>query len=499
MRSGRAQRMAVITVAAVCSTSSTSSSAVSTAAGPRPHAVFCITSFGAVGDNDHDDSAAVAAAFAAAAAAAAAGSAVTVLVPGPAAVYRVTAQLQFSASNAALVIEPGAALRWHWDKALGFAADWGQNGSHGTTMLRFTSGENLTVTGGGLLDGQGFMWWPFRYHVREYIDGQRWPPYFVQIGATEGLTVSNVTILDPPMITIETCGTQHAVFEHLNITASWLTPSEFYDPVARSPAFAAWRAVAPVSPAGVGKNGTCGGGGRVWHDRPDDPRCEPPNTDGIDPGCGSRDIRIADVFIENGDDSVVMKPGWPSPLQLPPAGCTRDVLVERVTIFRGMGANIGGMGDGCVDNITFKDLVIDHPSLMGAEIKTENGKDNRSFVSNVLYHNVTFRRSLNASGFPCVQVTAAYSGDGHGYIGEHLPRISNVTYRDVDARGCSTPISVMCNASQPCTGFVFDGIDTDVPFRCAHVDCTARRVSGSAAAACCRGGDPPAAARPPAV
>ena len=65
----------------------------------------------------------------------------------------------------------------------------------------------------------------------------------------------------------------------------------------------------------------------------------------VDPGCGSRDVHIHDVFIENGDDSIVMKQGWPTAEQIPPAGCTRDVLVERVTIFRGMGANIGGMGD----------------------------------------------------------------------------------------------------------------------------------------------------------
>ena len=47
----------------------------------------------------------------------------------------------------------------------------------------------------------------------------------------------------------------------------------------------------------------------------------------VDPGCGSRDVHIHDVFIENGDDSIVMKQGWPTAEQIPPAGCTRDVLV----------------------------------------------------------------------------------------------------------------------------------------------------------------------------
>ena len=42
------------------------------------------------------------------------------------------------------------------------------------------------------------------------------------------------------------------------------------------------------------------------------------------------------------------------------------------------------MGDGCVNNITFKDITLDHPSLMGTQIKTENGNDNQSCVGNRL-------------------------------------------------------------------------------------------------------------------
>ena len=79
-----------------------------------------------------------------------------------------------------------------------------------------------------------------------------------------------------------------------------------------------------------------------------------------------------------------------------------------------------------MDNITFRNIHLDHPSLCGIQIKTENGRDNRSFISNILYQNISFARSLNASSFPCVSITADYRGDGHGYIGQYLPRISNV-------------------------------------------------------------------------
>ena len=468
--------------------------ALSLLATARPNAEFDVRTFGAKGDGTTIDTAAVAATFAAAATASAGGAAVTVRLPGPA-VYLVDAPLTFSASNALLAVEADASLRWYWDEQLNFTARWAQRSGHPMTMLTVAPAPqtpslvNVTLSGGGLLDGQGFMWWPFRYHVREHIDGTHWPPYFVDLKQISGLAVSNLTFLDPPMITMQTCGTNDARFGHLNISASWLTPDEFYNP-AHSPRFAEWRHAAPISPSGgVGQSGTCGSpgltGGRVWADRPHDPRCEPPNTDGIDPGCGSEDVHIHDVFIENGDDSVVMKPGWPQAGQVPPEGCTRDVLVERVTIFRGMGANIGGMSDGCVDNITFKDILLDHPSLEGAEIKSENGKDNASFISNVLYQNITFRDSLNATGFPCVHVTSEYRGDGHGYAGPFFPKISNITFRDVDALGCSDPITVQCNATQPCESIRFERVETGTPFVCANVQCTAANVSSGAAKECC--------------
>ena len=155
----------------------------------RAHAVFDVRTFGAKGDGRSDDTAAVAAAFAASAAASAAGSAVTVRLPGAESVYLVDQPLIFNASNALLSIEAGAVLRWHWPKDLSFTSRWAQGGGHSATMLtvkptpgggRTSPLNNVSIGGGGMLDGQGFMWWPFRYHVAEYIHSQNFPPYFLE-------------------------------------------------------------------------------------------------------------------------------------------------------------------------------------------------------------------------------------------------------------------------------------------------------------------------------
>ena len=282
----------------------------------RSNTLLDVRKLGAKGDGVTNDHGVIAGAFAAAAAAAAAGGTATVVLPAPG-VYIVDAPLLWNASHSLLSIEKGAVLRWFWDKELRFAQRWG---SYETMFsIRPTDKDdpplkNVSMSGGGVVDGAGYMWWPFLYHVAEYMHGQRGRPYMFGVSSVHGWTIRNLTILNPPMIAFNgPCGCQVVEMSHLNITAAWLKPEEFYS-TNHSPIFAQWRRVAPVSAGGqVGSNGTCGherGGSRIWADRPHDNLCEPANTDGIDPGCGSRNVHIHDVFIENGDDSIVMKPGW---------------------------------------------------------------------------------------------------------------------------------------------------------------------------------------------
>ena len=84
-------------------------------------------------------------------------------------------------------------------------------------------------------------------------------------------------------------------------------------------------------------------------------------------------------------------------------------------------------------------------------------------------------------------ITADYTGDGHGYAGQYLPKISNVTFRDMDLLGCSTPVTLQCNSRFPCANVTLDGVKTTADFVVNNTDCTARGVAPAKATGCAPG------------
>jgi hypothetical protein len=85
----------------------------------------------------------------------------------------------------------------------------------------------------------------------------------------------------------------------------------------------------------------------------------------------------------------------------------------------------------------------------------------------------------------------ADTGDGHGYTGQSLPLISNVSFVDIDLLGCSTPVTLSCNQRQPCTNISFDRVTTAEPMLCDHVrHCAAVQVSRGMARCCANASGP---------
>jgi len=99
--------------------------------------------------------------------------------------------------NLTLQIESGATL-------VAWSDPDTYNVTHAVYPLLWTDGwrnntrtpmANLTITGGGVIDGQGWRWWPYLK--------TRSRPILINIAIAEHLVISNVTLLDSPSFHIQ--------------------------------------------------------------------------------------------------------------------------------------------------------------------------------------------------------------------------------------------------------------------------------------------------------
>ena len=74
---------------------------------------------------------------------------------------------------------------------------------------------------------------------------------------------------------------------------------------------------------------------------------------------------------------------------------------------------------------------------------------------------------------------AAFSKDSSDHLADR-------TYRDIDQRGCSTPVTLECNKKFPCKNVSLDGVQMSSDMVCANVECSATDVGPGKS--CCKGG-----------
>lgn len=219
---------------------------------------------------------------------------------------------------------------------------------------------NVTIRGGGTIDGRGYIWWLNSWLVtKKYMPPHTGRPHLIAGTFNRNLTVNDLRLKNSPSFHLVVSQTVGAKFYNLDIKVN--TTAQL-DILKRN----YLTGIVPMFPL---------------------------NTDGIDPS-GS-DFHIYNITCQNYDDVVVPKPTHSSSDSF--TNCTQNMLIENITVRLGVGLSIGSVPPNaqhnCIQNITFRHSHMQRP-FKGIYIKTNPGNTGSGVIQDILYQNITMYKPI---------------------------------------------------------------------------------------------------------
>ena len=276
-----------------------------------------------------------------------------------------------------LIVDKGVTLFASRDAAIyeksigscGLVNDLG-NGCKPLVSAQHVSGA--AVMGDGTIDGRGgekilgkdITWWDLAERAR--AGGRQQVPRLIVTDSADDFTIYRITLKNSPNF--------HVVYNH-------------------------------------------GDGFTVWGLKIDTPKRGARNTDGVDPGSGSKNITITHSYIRAGDDNVAIKGG--------PGGVT-NMTVSHNHFYWGHGMSIGSETNGGVSKIRVFDLSLDGPDN-GIRIKSNGSRG--GLVHDVVYDDVCVRDSPNP-----ITMDTGYTAAGT-VEGNSPPTMRDITLHNVRLSG----------------------------------------------------------------
>jgi polygalacturonase len=187
--------------------------------------------------------------------------------------------------------------------------------------------EDITIRGGGVIDGRGESWWPLH-------TGADARPRLIIFDHVRHVVMENVTVQNSPSWQIVPYYSEDLTFRNMKITA---------------------------------------------------PAREGHNTDGIDP-FASKHILIDHVTIDTGDDNVAIKSGQPG--SLGPDSPSEDIRIVDCTFLHGHGLSIGSEIAGGVKNVRAERVTFDGTD-QGVRVKS--GRDRGNDIGGFVFRDLTMK------------------------------------------------------------------------------------------------------------
>lgn len=225
-------------------------------------------------------------------------------------------------------------------------------------FIPFISGQDLsdvTLTGGGVIDGSGGVWWDEAEKARRIKPGYTLPrPNLIVIQRCKNLKVDDITLQNSPKFHLVPTECENVTITNVTILA---------------PEHAA-------------------------------------NTDAIDPSA-CRNVNITRCRIDVGDDNVAIKAGGKG---APGEFASDGITVSDCTFLHGHGMSIGSETSGGVRDVTVRNCTFENTEN-GIRIKSQKGKGGD--VENISFDGISMKNVNPAITFTCLYQNNS-SGDASG-------------------------------------------------------------------------------------
>ncbi len=287
-------------------------------------------------------------------------------------------------SNMTLLVEEGAVLRFHRSFDAFPLTELEFEGIPGLAYrpcVFVRNAHDVTLTGKGILDGQGDFWW--KHHLEKTLPHPR--PYLVCFTGCTNVCVEKLNLTNSPCWTVYPLKCEGVVIKELSI---------------KNPAVS-------------------------------------PNTDGIDPG-SCTNVLIENCRIDVGDDCIALKSGTEdTPVKIP----CRDILIRGCTFMHGHGGVVmGSEMSGGVMNVRVEDCHFLNTDR-GVRLKTRRGRGGT--VENIRLSRLEMEHVMcpfvfNMYYFCGKDGKLRRVWDKAAYlVDETTPTLRNVIIEDVNAVDCT--------------------------------------------------------------